>query len=89
MTHHSIIKFGNIVLNSGPTLLPNFVDHMSKEITALTPSSVKIRVVSPPKRIYNVQNGGSILASPSSFEKMLVSRDKYHEYGLSIVKKCF
>ncbi|GJR45728.1 actin-104 [Tanacetum coccineum] len=79
MTYESIIRcdmdnrkdlYGNIVLSGGNTLLPNFADRVSKEITALAPSGVKIRVVSPPERKYSVWNGGSILASLSSFEKM-------------------
>ncbi|GJU09710.1 zinc finger, CCHC-type containing protein [Tanacetum coccineum] len=89
MTYESIIRcdmdnrkdlYGNIVLSGGNTLLPNFADRMSKEITALAPSGVKIRVVSPPERKYSVWNGGSILASLSSFEKDLrlkVSLDAY------------
>ncbi|KAJ0266726.1 hypothetical protein HA466_0006730 [Hirschfeldia incana] len=37
-------------------------NRMSKEITALAPSSMKIKVVAPPKRKYSVWMDGSILA---------------------------
>ena len=44
-------------------------DRMSKEITALAPSSMKIKVVAPPERKYSVWIGGSILASLSTFSR--------------------
>jgi actin-related protein len=43
---------------------------MSKEITALAPSSMKIKVVAPPERKYSVWIGGSILASLSTFQQV-------------------
>ncbi|KAL8168218.1 hypothetical protein V2J09_009717 [Rumex salicifolius] len=55
--------YGNIVLSGGTTMFPGIADRMSKEITALAPSSMKIRVVAPPERKYSVWIGGSILAS--------------------------
>ncbi|XP_073102482.1 actin-2-like [Elaeis guineensis] len=59
--------YGNIVLSGGSTMLPGIADRMSKEITALAPSSMKIKVVAPPERKYSVWIGGSILASLSTF----------------------
>ena len=44
-------------------------DRMNKEITALAPSSMKIKVVAPPERKYSVWIGGSILASLSTFQQ--------------------
>ncbi|KAL4579796.1 hypothetical protein LXL04_015962 [Taraxacum kok-saghyz] len=78
MTYKSIMKcdvdlrrdlFGNIVLSGGSTMFPGFAERMSKEITALAPSSMKIKVVAPPERKYSVWIGGSILASLSTFEQ--------------------
>jgi actin-related protein len=43
---------------------------MSKEITALAPTSMKIKVVAPPERKYSVWIGGSILASLSTFQQV-------------------
>ncbi|KAI3691353.1 hypothetical protein L2E82_49695 [Cichorium intybus] len=98
MIYNSIMKcdvgtrkdlYGNIVLSGGSTLLPGFADRMSKEITALAPTSMKIKVVAPPERKYSVWIGGSILASLSSFQQMLISKGEYDEYGSSIVhSKC-
>ena len=44
---------GNIVLSGGSTMFPGIADRMSKEITALAPSSMKIKVVAPPERKYS------------------------------------
>ncbi|MFZ8477889.1 hypothetical protein ACO1MN_16650 [Staphylococcus aureus] len=41
-------------------------DRMSKEITALAPKNMKIKVVAPPERKYSVWIGGSVLASLST-----------------------
>lgn len=39
--------YGNIVLSGGTSMFPGMADRMSKEITSLAPSSMKIKV-SPP-----------------------------------------
>lgn len=82
--------YGNIVLSGGSTMFPGMADRMNKEITALAPSSMKIKVVAPPERKYSVWIGGSILASLSTFQQMWVTRAEYDECGPSIVhRKCF
>ncbi|VAH00516.1 unnamed protein product [Triticum turgidum subsp. durum] len=98
-TYNSIMKcdvdirkdlYGNIVLSGGTTMFPGIADRMSKEITALAPSSMKIKVVAPPERKYSVWIGGSILASLSTFQQMWISKDEYDESGPAIVhRKCF
>jgi actin len=52
----------------GLICFPGITDRMSKEITALASSSMKIKVVAPPERKYNVWIGGSILASLNTFQ---------------------
>lgn len=64
--------YGNIVLSGGSTMFAGIADRMSKEITALAPSSMKIKVVAPPERKYSVWIGGSILASLSTFQQVLL-----------------
>ncbi len=54
----------------GTTMFPGIADRMSKEITALAPSSMKIKVVAPPERKYSVWIGGSILSSLSTFQQV-------------------
>jgi actin len=98
-TYDSIMKcdvdirkdlYGNIVLSGGTTMFDKIDDRMEKEIKALAPQSMKIKIVAPPERKYSVWIGGSILASLSTFQSMWISKDEYDESGPSIVhRKCF
>jgi actin beta/gamma 1 len=62
--------YANTVLSGGTTMYPGIADRMQKEITALAPSTKKIKIIAPPERKYSVWIGGSILASLSTFEQM-------------------
>ncbi|XP_072813249.1 actin, cytoplasmic 1-like isoform X3 [Vicugna pacos] len=80
----------NTVLCGGTTMYPGFTDRMQKEINALAPSTVKVKIIAPPERKYSVWMGGSILASLPIFQQMWISKDEYEESGPSIVHhKCF
>jgi len=82
--------YSNIVLSGGTSMFPGIADRITKEITALAPSTMKIKVVAPPERKYSVWIGGSILASLSTFQQMWISKAEYDESGPSIVhRKCF
>ncbi|TVU24757.1 hypothetical protein EJB05_27211, partial [Eragrostis curvula] len=95
-TYNSIMKcdidtrkdlYSNIVLSGGSTMFPGIADRLSKEITALAPSSMKIKVVAPPERKYSAWMGGSILASLSTFQNMCISKGEYDESGPVIVNR--
>ncbi|KAG8068517.1 hypothetical protein GUJ93_ZPchr0005g14291 [Zizania palustris] len=98
-TYNSIMKcdvdirkdlYGNVVLSGGSTMFPGIADRMSKEITSLAPSSMKVKVIAPPERKYSVWIGGSILASLSTFQQMWIAKAEYDESGPGIVHmKCF
>ncbi|XP_065584368.1 actin, cytoplasmic 1-like [Artemia franciscana] len=98
-TYNSIMKcdvdirkdlYSSIVLSGGSTMYPSIADRIQKEITALAPSAMKIKVIAPPERKYSVWIGGSILASLSTFQDMWISKQEYDESGSSIVhRKCF
>ena len=82
--------YGNVVLSGGTTMFAGIADRMIKEVTALAPSSMKIKVVAPPERKFSVWIGGSILASLSTFQQMWIAKSEYDESGPSIVhRKCF
>merc|ERR1712035_305085 len=82
--------YANTVLSGGTTMYPGIADRMQKEITALAPSTMKIKIIAPPERKYSVWIGGSILASLSTFQQMWISKQEYDEAGPSIVhRKCF
>merc|ERR1719317_454495 len=76
-TYNSIMKcdvdirkdlYANTVMSGGTTMYPGIADRMQKEITALAPSTIKIKIIAPPERKYSVWIGGSILASLSTFQ---------------------
>jgi actin beta/gamma 1 len=80
----------NIVLSGGTTMFPGIAERLTKEMTALAPATMRIKVVAPPERKYSVWIGGSILSSLSTFQSMWISKEEYDESGPSIVhRKCF
>ena len=82
--------YANTVLSGGTTMYPGIADRMQKELTALAPATMKIKIIAPPERKYSVWIGGSILASLSTFQQMWISKQEYDEAGPAIVhRKCF
>ena len=61
---------------------------MMKEVQALAPSSMRVRTVAPPERLYSAWIGGSILGSLSTFQQTLISKAMYEEYGPAIAQRC-
>merc|ERR1719506_3052635 len=58
--------YANVVLSGGTTMFQGIGERMTKELTALAPSTMKIKVIAPPERKYSVWIGGSILSSLST-----------------------
>eukprot|EP00105_Crassostrea_gigas_P016413 XP_011433787.1 PREDICTED: actin, cytoplasmic [Crassostrea gigas] len=82
--------YANTILSGGSTMCPGFLDRMQKEITALAPSTMKIKIIAPPERAQSVWIGGSTLANLSTFQHMWISKQEYDESGPPIVhRKCF
>ena len=63
-TYNSIMKcdvdirkdlYANVVLSGGTTMYSGIADRMSKEITALAPASMKVKIIAPPERKYSVR----------------------------------
>ncbi|KAG5645793.1 hypothetical protein DXG03_005330 [Asterophora parasitica] len=95
-TYNSIFKcdldirrdlYGNVVLSGGTTMFPGISDRMQKELTSLSPASMKVKIVAPPERKYSVWIGGSILASLSTFQNLWCSKQEYDESGPGIVHR--
>jgi len=99
LTFQSIMKcdvdvrkelYGNIVMSGGTTMFTGIAERLNKEITALAPSTIKIKVVAPAERRFSVWIGGSILSSLSSFQTLWVTKAEFDETGPTIVhRKCF
>eukprot|EP00927_Polykrikos_kofoidii_P079856 TRINITY_DN76692_c0_g1_i1.p1 TRINITY_DN76692_c0_g1~~TRINITY_DN76692_c0_g1_i1.p1 ORF type:complete len:389 (+),score=66.45 TRINITY_DN76692_c0_g1_i1:41-1168(+) len=100
LTFQSIMKcdldirqdlYANVVLAGGPTMIDGFGERMSKELTALAGSCVK--VLSPANRQYSVWIGGSTLARNDdallTYGRKWISKSEYEEFGPDIVnQKC-
>ena len=81
--------YANIVLSGGTTMFEGLADRLEKEITALAPPTMKVKIVAPPERKYANWVGGSILASLTIFPQMVITKEEYEEAGPSIVhRKC-
>ena len=48
-------------MSGGTTMYAGIADRLSKELTALAPTSI-IEVIAPPERKYSVWIGGAVLA---------------------------
>ncbi len=92
MVYNSIMKcppeirkdlYGNVVLSGGATMFPGIGDRMQKELVALAPSTMKIKVIAPPERKYSSWIGGSILASLSS-GCCYITKEEYDQFGPSV-----
>jgi actin len=82
--------YSNIVLSGGTTMFQGLPERIEKEIVALAPPTIKVKVVAPPERKYAVWIGGSILASLATYEQMVITKSEYEESGPGIVhRKCF
>jgi len=79
--------YNNIVMSGGTTMFNGVAERMQKEIKALAPDSMTIKIIAPPERKYSVWIGGSILSSLSTFEEMWISKAEYDEAGPSIVHR--
>lgn len=82
--------YNNTVLSGGTTMYADIGNRLTRELAALAPSTMKIKVVAPPERKYSVWIGGSILASLSTFQQMWITKSEYDESGPVLVhRKCF
>lgn len=71
--------WNNIILSGGNTMWPGFSERLIQDIRLMSASRTK--VISPPERKYSVWIGGSILASLSTFEQLVVTKGDYEENG--------
>ena len=82
--------YNNIVMSGGTTMFPGIPERLSKEVTALAPTTMKVKVVAPQERKFLVWIGGSILSSLSTFQTLWITKQEYDETGATIVhRKCF
>ncbi|KAL5322481.1 hypothetical protein ACEPPN_010454 [Leptodophora sp. 'Broadleaf-Isolate-01'] len=84
------VLFGNIVLAGGSMMFPGMADRVRREMMALAPSRIELRIIAEEYKQYSTWVGGSILACLSTFQSVWISKQEYDEFGPSIVhRKCF
>ena len=82
--------YSNIILSGGSTMFPGLGERLYKEIKALAPQTMKVKVIAGPDRKYAVWRGGSTLSVLSTFAGMWITKEDYSEFGETIVhRKCF
>ena len=82
--------YANTVLSGGTTMYNGLTERMQKELSALAPPSMRVKVIAPPERKFSVWIGASILSNLSTFQQMWISREEFDESGPGIVhRKCF
>lgn len=75
-------------MQGGSTKFPGFAQRLLNEVSTLAPPDTKIRIHSPPDRLYSAFTGGTILASLSTtFRSMAITRHEYYESGAAIVHR--
>lgn len=82
--------YQNIVCSGGSTMFEGMAERLGKEITALAPPTMTVKIIAPPERKYSVWIGGSILSALGTFQSMWITKAEYEDAGPSIVhRKCF
>ncbi|KAK8885783.1 hypothetical protein M9Y10_041237 [Tritrichomonas musculus] len=82
--------YSSILLCGGSSMINGLPERIYKEITNLAPPTNPIKILAPPERKNSAWIGGSILASLTQFQPMLISHDQYNANGVGIVhNKCF
>lgn len=79
--------YGNIVVSGGTTMYPGIAERLQKEITAMAPSSMKVKLIALPERKWMVWMGGSILSALGTFQQMWITKQEYDETGPEIVHR--
>ncbi|KAH6641658.1 actin family [Chaetomium tenue] len=71
--------YANIVLSGGSTVTKGFGDRLLAEVKGISVREMRIKIYAPPERKYSTWIGGSILAGLSTFSKMTIKVDDWHE----------
>merc|ERR1712061_380608 len=81
--------YSNVLLSGGTTMFAGIGERMTKELTALAPSTMKIMLSPPRAQVFSLDRRlNSFVLSP--FQQMWISKGEYDESGPTIVhRKCF
>ena len=79
--------YSSIILSGGNSMFKGFPERFKKEITNLAPEKMKevIKVIASPERKYFSWIGASVFSNLTTFEKVLITKSDYEEYGASSI----
>nr|XP_033780579.1 actin-like [Geotrypetes seraphini] len=78
-----------VALSGGSTMFPCFPERIRNELVSLAPEDYHFQVMASPRRINSTWLGGSILASLSSLQGTMMTREDYNEHGAGYVHQKF
>lgn len=82
--------YENITLSGGTTMFEGFPERINKEVSALIPPAMKVKVLAPVERKFSIWIGGSVLSTLATFQSSWVTKAEFEEAGSIIVhKKCY
>ena len=82
--------YQNITLSGGTTMYEFLQERLNKEITALVPEGVKVKIIAPVERKFSIWIGGSVLSTLATFQSSWITTEEFNETGPSIVhRKCY
>lgn len=81
--------FKNVIVEGGSTMFPGFGERLTKELSAIAPKNMNVKVYAPPERAWSVWIGANMLSSLSVMQELWVTRRDYDENGARTVHtKC-
>ncbi|KAK3578879.1 hypothetical protein CHS0354_010239 [Potamilus streckersoni] len=80
---------GNILLTGGNCYLPGFEERFYMAVRSMAPTEFDISMTLPKNPVTYAWEGGVQLANDKDFEKMLVTREQFEEYGHNICLEKF
>ncbi|XP_060075318.1 actin, clone 302-like [Ylistrum balloti] len=75
----------NVIITGGNTMIDGLSSRLDKEIRAVLPTNIRIKVIAPPERRYSSWIGGSIVGSLYTARQMCMRPAEYDEFGPNIV----
>lgn len=81
--------YANIILSGGTTMFGGLGSRLSKETTKLAGPGTKIGIIEPSDRKYSAWIGGSMFATSENFQRNIITKKAYGEFGASeAISRC-
>ncbi|KAK2142530.1 hypothetical protein LSH36_942g01043 [Paralvinella palmiformis] len=81
--------YNNIVVTGGNGLLPGFKERLYNDVRAMAPCELDVRVTCSDNPVNYPWQGGVLMSEHSDFNKQLVTKAEYEEYGYNLCMERF